>query len=130
MTLEATATRRSSRLRVRFDQAWVPRLGPDAAGRLARLALLAVLLGPVVIVLSVTASLGISSGRPTDLAVGGAALLGVLGLCFGWIRLSADFAAAVSTHFGVQIGWRELPRFRPSLFDEWATARGLRRPLP
>jgi len=127
MTLEASLGRRSSRLRLRFDQAWVPRLGPEAADRLARLALLAVLLGPVVIVLSVLASLGISSGRPTDLAVGVAAILAVLGLCFGWIRLSVDFAAAVSTHFGVPIGWRELPRFRPSLFDEWAAARGLRR---
>jgi hypothetical protein len=127
MTLEDSLARRSSRVRLRFDQAWVPRLGPEAAARLARLALLALLLGPVVIVLSVLAGLGISAGRPTDLALGVAAVLAVLGLCCGWIRLSSDFAAAVSTHFGEEIGWRELPRFRPSLFDEWATARGLRR---
>ena len=119
---------RSSRLRFRFDQAWVPRLGEDAAARLARLGLLAALLGPVVIVLSVLASLGLTSGHPTAALLAVAAVVAVLALCMGWIRLSVAFAVAVSTHSGVEIGWRELPRFRPSLFDRWAAERGLPSP--
>ena len=125
MTLETPSDRSPSRLRSGFDRAWVPRLGPEAASHLARLALLAVTLGPVVVVLSVVASLAVRTGHPADLALAAAALVAVLGLCLGWVRLSAHFAVAVSEHFGQEIGWRELPRFNPRLFDQWVEKRGL-----
>jgi hypothetical protein len=113
-------------LRQRFDQAWQPRLGRQAAGQLRRLAGFALGLGPVVILLSVAGSLGLSSGRLSSILLGLAAVVAVIGLCVGWVRLSMAFAASVSRWFGEEISWRELPRFRPSLFDEWCPQRGLR----
>ena len=115
-----------ARVRRGFNSMWVPRLGREAAGRLGRMALLALVLGPVVIVLSVIGGLGISSGRSGAVLIGVAAVAAVVTLCLGWIRLSVDFAASVSRHFGQEIRWRELPRFNPVLFDQWVDRRGLR----
>ena len=126
MTSPTPSRHAPSRLRRRFDQTWEPRIGPEASARLARLGLLALLLGPVVMALSVIASMGIGSGRPPMVVVGLGAVLAVVGLCVGWVRLSGDFAASVSRYFGEDIGWRELPRFRASLFDQWVCKRGLR----
>ncbi|HVA42031.1 MAG TPA: hypothetical protein VNF50_00945 [Acidimicrobiales bacterium] len=111
-----------------FDQAWAPRLGSDAAAQLRRLAICAAALGPVVIGLSVAAGLGVRSGSGLAVALAILCVLIVAGLCVGWVRLSIGFARTVSEWFGQELGWRELPRFRPSLFDHWCQQRGLQIP--
>ena len=78
--------------------------------------------------LSIAASLGVRSGSRIGLVLAVLSVLAVVGLCGGWVRLSMGFAQTLSVWFGQELSWRELPRFRPSLFDHWCQEGGLRIP--
>lgn len=108
-----------------FEDVWVPRIGDLATAQLRRSSSFGLLTGPLVLGLAIASSISFGSGKAEGIVIGLVGIGSALAIFGAWIRSRMKLAAAVSSWFGVKIGWQEMPRMRAAQFDAWCQQRGL-----
>jgi len=113
----------------RFEDTWLPRIGPKATAQLRRSSHLSLALSLTCFAAAIAASFAFGSATTlgTLLGVGLAAV--AITAFVGRIRSQGRLAAALSEWFGVRIAWHELPSMGGlSRFDAWCRKRNLSAP--